>query len=189
MEARTSHITVACILHISVYIDEPVMSGASLKSIDVLLNQMVKTRSRKDPLITHDFAPEQHVLKAIPALDLQPVASTSTSQSAPASIGGKWIIRLPDDDHCRPTTWMFSDDAIKIEHTIEFSLNLESEGQARVVSIKRPIHLLHCLNAVYSTVLPVYTEIDPKPPQPTVLCRARPKSFQQCVCVRTWVHL
>lgn len=143
VSVRSAHLTVGGIMHVQITIDEPILSQTEIPTIDIILQQRVITQSRKDPQLSHPFPAKYLTLQSIPFTDLQSAALPQGGSQETSSVRGKWTVRLPNDDNCRPSTWEFSDDAIKVAHVIEIRLNLVREGKIQPISIQRPIQLLH----------------------------------------------
>ncbi|GAA6014720.1 hypothetical protein JCM10207_006917 [Rhodosporidiobolus poonsookiae] len=77
------------------------------------------------------------------------------------------IVRVPDDDHVRPTTLEGTDTPIRVSHKMSVEIRYRKEGDTpdtedMVLTIGKPITITSCCCLIDSIYLPTYTAAAPK---------------------------
>ncbi|GAA6058939.1 hypothetical protein JCM10212_002891 [Sporobolomyces blumeae] len=120
--------------------------------------------------------------KLITDLPDSPVADPYPLVALPAATEFHYsrICRVPDDDHCRPTTLEGSEGRIRVKHKLAVEIKYRKEGHdaEMTLTIAKPITLASCCCLIDRLYLPAYSRAPPK----TVLRRTT-AVFPPCMCL------
>ncbi|KAM0745994.1 hypothetical protein T439DRAFT_330189 [Meredithblackwellia eburnea MCA 4105] len=181
------HLTVASLLNLRVALLGP-PEQVTIQSITCSVVQAFEI-SFKDGSVSRPPAKSYRLAPVATQPTPKPILPYETSDNAPLKDleplyeldkgeEFKWskLMRIPDDDHCRPTTLEGTDTRIRASHKICVEIRYRKQGETKdmVVSILKPIQISSCCSALDSIYLPVYARTAPK----TII---RPVQFR-CLC-------
>lgn len=171
---KTQHLTIAGYILIEIYLPSPV-PGLEIRGVKVSLEQHTTI---------HD---EEKVIEKLPVnvnVLLDEGGKTDCIIRAPehdSVIEGRYFVRLPKDDDCRPSTLDWSLARLRQAHFLVVDMLYKRE-KLKMATVKIPLVLPQCLLSADSIALPTYTDTGYPVPSKRHWEMPLPQHYINCSC-------
>ncbi|KAE8211495.1 hypothetical protein CF327_g4748 [Tilletia walkeri] len=176
LSLNSAHLTVGGYLRIMLEVPAP-SSNVEIVKFQMSLLQRFTIRSRRKETLQDRSPEERFVFLDVPGDELDK---------------GQWAARLPNDHSARPTSRLFDQAGITVQHAFEarvqyrFKTEDQKTSPMQTYRLEFPVSLPACCFQFASLALPAYSKIDPSPvpeiSRETWDGASQHVSFSHCVC-------